>query len=345
VQGDLDDVVQQPIGGGLAEAFPPSPQLPDLERVDNPEAPQGEGEGGWQVDADLDEAADNDDINDNTFVIQGNGNRVLDAGQLDPDNGEHVGGNQEVLAGEQQRLQEADKGEDDGGAQGGLARGEQDAQGQIVAAPGSILSPGNSPPQRVAQDPNGPRARQLRLQQKKDEVNQLRVLQEHAQQGDFEILRQANQDREDAQKQAKQKLAAQEERTQHLEERKRIKKREADTKKSKSQGEAKRGTEDGGEAFGWVPVLMRDDQGHVMYHQEGHMRYLPHNGPAKKKKKPPPRRPDSRPSPTTPMATSTPSANRTSTRMRTTPHHLRDYVHGTDLDSDSLGFLPIDDYI
>jgi hypothetical protein len=45
-----------------------------------------------------------------------------------------------------------------------------------------------------------------------------------------------------------------------LEERKRIKKREADTKKRKSQGEAKRGTEDGGEAARWVPVLMRDDQ-------------------------------------------------------------------------------------
>jgi hypothetical protein len=45
VQGDLDDVVQQPIGGGLAEAFPPPPQLPDLERVDDPDAPQGEGKG------------------------------------------------------------------------------------------------------------------------------------------------------------------------------------------------------------------------------------------------------------------------------------------------------------
>jgi hypothetical protein len=30
VQGDLDDVVQQPIGGGLAEDFPPPSQLPDL---------------------------------------------------------------------------------------------------------------------------------------------------------------------------------------------------------------------------------------------------------------------------------------------------------------------------
>jgi hypothetical protein len=79
-QGDLDDVVQQPIGGGLAEDFPPPPQLPDLERVDDPDVPQGEDHGGWQVDADLDDAAGNDDINDNTFVIWGNGNRVLDAG-------------------------------------------------------------------------------------------------------------------------------------------------------------------------------------------------------------------------------------------------------------------------
>jgi hypothetical protein len=90
------------IGGGLAEAFPPPPELPDLERLDNPDAPQGEGDGGWQVDADPDDAAGNDDINDNTYVIQGNGNSVLDVGQLDPapDNAEQVGGNQEVLAGE-----------------------------------------------------------------------------------------------------------------------------------------------------------------------------------------------------------------------------------------------------
>jgi hypothetical protein len=69
-----------------------------------------------------------------------------------------------------------------------------------------------------------------------------------------------------------------------LEERKKIKKREANTKKTKSQGEAKRGTEDGGEAIGWVPVLMRDDRGHMMYDPDGHVRYLPHNGPTKKKK-------------------------------------------------------------
>jgi hypothetical protein len=93
---------------------------------------------------------------------------------------------------------------------------------------------------------------------------------------------------------------------------------------------------------------MRDDRGHVMYDQEGHVRYLPHNGPhdgpAKKKKKPPPRRPDSPPSPTMPMATSTRTATRTSTRAKTTPHHLCDHVHGADLDSDSLGLLPLADY-
>jgi hypothetical protein len=55
-----------------------------------------------------------------------------------------------------------------------------------------------------------------------------------------------------------------------LEERKRIKKREADTKKMK--GGAKRGPKERGEASGWAPVAMRDDQA-------GRVRYLPHNGP------------------------------------------------------------------
>jgi hypothetical protein len=64
---------------------------------------------------------------------------------------------------------------------------------------------------------------------------------------------------------------------------------------------------------------------------------------AEGKKKPPPGRSDSPSSMTMPMATSTP-ATRTSTRARTTPHHLRDYVHGADLDSDSLGLLPLRDY-
>jgi hypothetical protein len=144
VQGDLDDV-QQPIGGGLAEDFLSPPQLSDLERVEDPKAPQVEGEGGWQVDADLDDTAGNEEINDNTFVIRGNENRVLDAGQLDPDNGEQVGGDQEVFAGEQRRTREADEGEDNGGDQGGLARREQDIQGRIVTAPG------NSPPKELPQ--------------------------------------------------------------------------------------------------------------------------------------------------------------------------------------------------
>jgi hypothetical protein len=84
-----------------------------------------------------------------------------------------------------------------------------------------------------------------------------------------------------------------------------------------------------------------------MYTQEGQVRYLPHNGPRDgltKKKKKPPIRPDSPPSLTTPMATSTPTATRTLTRARTTPHHLRDYVYGADLNSDSLGLLPLADY-
>jgi hypothetical protein len=129
-----------------------------------------------------------------------------------------------------------------------------------------------------------------------------------------------------------------------LAERKRIKKREAD---KKTKGDAKQGPEDGGEASGWAPVAMRDDQGHVVYDQAGRVRYLPHNGPhdgpTKKKKKPPRGRPDSPPSPTTPMATST-LATRTSMRARTTPHHICDYVHGADLDSDGLGLLPLRDY-
>jgi hypothetical protein len=94
-------------------------------------------------------------------------------------------------------------------------------------------------------------------------------------------------------------------------------------------------------------VEMRDDQGHVVYDQAGRVKYLPHNGPrdgpTKKKKKPPPGRSDSPSPPTTLMATSTP-ATRTSTITSTTPCHLSDYVHGADLDSDSLGLLPVQDY-
>jgi hypothetical protein len=57
LQGELDDVVQQPAGGGMAEDFPPPPQLPNLEMVEDPDVPQGENQEGWQVDADQDEAA------------------------------------------------------------------------------------------------------------------------------------------------------------------------------------------------------------------------------------------------------------------------------------------------
>jgi hypothetical protein len=93
-QGELDDVVQQPAEGGAAEDFPPPPQLPDLEMVEDPDATQGENQEGWQVDADQDEAAGYEGIDGDTFVVRGNGNRVLDAGQLDPNNGEQVGGDQ-----------------------------------------------------------------------------------------------------------------------------------------------------------------------------------------------------------------------------------------------------------
>jgi hypothetical protein len=121
--------------------------------------------------------------------------------------------------------------------------------------------------------------------------------------------------------------------------------REAEEKKAKKV--TKQGPEDGGEASGWVPVAMRDDRGHLVYDQSGRVKYHPQNGPwdgpIRKKKKPPPRQSNS-PSPlTTPMATSTP-ATRASMRARTTPRHLQDYVHGAELDSDSLGLLPVQDY-
>jgi hypothetical protein len=107
------------------------------------------------------------------------------------------------------------------------------------------------------------------------------------------------------------------------------------------------GPNDGGEAAGWTPSAMRDNRGHVVYDQAGRVRYLPRNGPrdgpTKKKKRPPPGQPDSPQSPTTPMATSTP-ATRRSNRTRTIPPHLYDYVHGADLNSDSLGLLPLTDY-
>jgi hypothetical protein len=131
-------------------------------------------------------------------------------------------------------------------------------------------------PQRVTLAPTGPRAIQLKIQQKRDEVARLRVLQDQVQRGELEVRRQADQDRKEAHQQAK-KLAARNERARQLEKRKRIKTREAEDKKAK--GGAKRGPEDGGEASGWAPVTMRDDQGLMVYDQVGRVRYLPHNGP------------------------------------------------------------------
>jgi hypothetical protein len=84
-----------------------------------------------------------------------------------------------------------------------------------------------------------------------------------------------------------------------------------------------------------------------VYDQSGPVKYHPKNGPRdgqiKKKKKPPSMRWNSLSPPTMPMATSTP-ATRASIRTRTTPCHLQDYIHGAELDSDSLGLLPVQDY-
>jgi hypothetical protein len=197
----------------MAEDFPPPPQLPDLEMVEDPDVPQGENQEGWQVDADQDEAAGYEGVDGDTFVVRGNGNRVLDAGQLDPNNGEQVGGDQEVLAEHHRRIREADEGTEDGGDQGELAGGDQGAQGRIATGPGSILSPGNSPPPRVTPALTGPEAIQLRLQQKKEEVGRLRVLRDQVEQGELEVRYQAGRDRYEAYQQAK-KLAAQNERAQ-----------------------------------------------------------------------------------------------------------------------------------
>jgi hypothetical protein len=122
-----------------------------------------------------------------------------------------------------------------------------------------------------------------------------------------------------AHQQAK-KLSAQRERTRQKAKCKRIKTREAEEKKTKQV--TKPGPEDGRGASRWVQVPMRDDHGRVLYDQSGHVKYHPQDGlqdgQTKKKKKPPPVRPNSPPSPTMPMATSTP-ATRASTRTRTTP--------------------------
>jgi hypothetical protein len=114
--------------------------------VEDPDIPQGENQEGWQVDTDQDETAGYEGIDGDTFVIRGNGSRVLDAGQLDANNAEQVGGDQEVLAKRHWRIREAEEGTEDGGDQGGPAGGDQGAQGQIATGLGSILIPGNSPP-------------------------------------------------------------------------------------------------------------------------------------------------------------------------------------------------------
>jgi hypothetical protein len=155
-------------------------------------------------------------------------------------------------------------------------------------------------------------------------------------QGKRDARTQADREREDAHQQS-QKLEAQREKTRQKAESWRIKTREAEEKKTKG----------GKGASGWVKVPMRDDNGQRLYDHSGRPRYHPEDnhldGQAKKKKKPPSMRPNSPPSPTTPMVTSTP-ATRASTRTRTTPRRLQDYIHGAELDSDSLGLLPIPDY-
>jgi hypothetical protein len=135
------------------------------------------------------------------YVVRGNDNRVLDAGQLDPNNGEQVGGDQEELAEYHWRIREADEGVEDGGDRGKLTGEDQDAQGRIVTGPGSILSPGNSPPPRVAPALTGPKAIQWKLQQRQEEVGRLKMLRDQMEQGEREVRLQEGRDREDAHQQ------------------------------------------------------------------------------------------------------------------------------------------------
>jgi hypothetical protein len=111
------------------EPRPPAWQAASLDAQPSTTASQGENQEGWQVDADQDEAAGYEGIDGDTYVVRGNGNRVLDAGQLDPNNGEQVGGDQEELAEYHRRIREADEGVEDGGHHGELAGGDQGAQG------------------------------------------------------------------------------------------------------------------------------------------------------------------------------------------------------------------------
>jgi hypothetical protein len=230
---------------------------------------------GWQVDADQYEAAGYEGIDGDTYVVRGNGNRILDAGQLDPNNGEQVGGDQEELAEDHRRISKAEEGVEDGGDRGELPGGDQGAQGRIATGPGSILSPGNSLPQRVAPALTGPEAIQWKLQQRREEVSRLRVLQDQMEQGERDARCQEGRDREEAHQQAK-KLAAQSERTRQKAKCKRIKTREAEEKKTKKA--TKQGPEDGKRASGWAQVPMRDDHGRVLYDQSGHVKYHPQDG-------------------------------------------------------------------
>jgi hypothetical protein len=166
--------------------------------VDDPDAPQGENQEGWQADVGQDEAAGYEGIDGDTCVVRGNGNRVLDAGQLDPNNGEQVGGDQEELAEYHRRIREADEGVEDGGDRGELAGGDQGAQDRIATGPGSILSPGNSPPPRVSPALTGPEAIQWKIRQRQEEVARLRVLQDQMAQGERDARSQACRDQEEA---------------------------------------------------------------------------------------------------------------------------------------------------
>jgi hypothetical protein len=192
VQGELDDVVQQPVEGGGVEDFPPPPQFPNLEMVNDPDAPQGENQGDWQVEIGQGEAEGNDGPNDDTYVVRGNENRVLDANQPNPNDGEQVGGDQEGLAEYHRRIREADGGVEDGSDHGGLAEGDHDAQGQVATGPGSTLSPGNSPPPRGSPALTGPQAIQWKLKQKLDAAAKRQVLQDQMAQVDRDARTQAD---------------------------------------------------------------------------------------------------------------------------------------------------------
>jgi hypothetical protein len=194
--------------------------------------PKGENQGDWQVEIGQGEAEGNDGPNDDTYVIRGNENRVLDASQLNPHDGEQVGGDQEGLAEYHRGIREAEEGVEDGGDHGGLAEGDQDAQGQVATGLGSTLSPGNSPPPRGSPALTGPQAIQWKLKQKLDAAAKRQVLQDQMAQVDRDARTQADREREEAHQES-QKLEAQRERTRQKAESKRVKTREAAEMKKK----------------------------------------------------------------------------------------------------------------